>query len=155
MANPYHLPAAHFTFFSDTFYKVLFVERTHEVNYTILRATESTLIIYMSSLIFFHYFIGVLFSLLARTYVCAPCVHIGSCGIGVTPGCEPLCRCWDSNLGPLEEQPVLLTAEPYLQAPTPYFIAAKYMYYLLISGVSCSFFSDQISDESRYMESCS
>lgn len=75
MANPYHLPAAHFTFFSDAFYKVLFVEQTHEVNYTILRATESTLIIYMSSLIFFHYFIGVLFSLLARTYVCAPCVY--------------------------------------------------------------------------------
>jgi hypothetical protein len=30
-------------------------------------------------------------------------------------GCEPPCGCWDSNSGPLEEQSVLLTAEPSLQ----------------------------------------
>jgi hypothetical protein len=28
---------------------------------------------------------------------------------------EPPCGCWESNPGPLEEQPVLLTAEPSLQ----------------------------------------
>jgi hypothetical protein len=28
---------------------------------------------------------------------------------------EPLCGCWKLNLGPLEEQSVLLTAEPSLQ----------------------------------------
>jgi hypothetical protein len=27
-------------------------------------------------------------------------------------GCEPPCGCWDLNSGPLEEQSVLLTAEP-------------------------------------------
>jgi hypothetical protein len=41
----------------------------------------------------------------------------------VTDGCEPPCGCWDLNSGPLEEQSVLLTAEPSLQPrlslPTP------------------------------------
>jgi hypothetical protein len=32
----------------------------------------------------------------------------------ITDGCEPPCGCWKSNLGPLEEQSVLLTAEPCL-----------------------------------------
>ena len=30
-------------------------------------------------------------------------------------GCEPGCGCWELKLGPLEEQSVLLTAEPSLQ----------------------------------------
>jgi hypothetical protein len=33
----------------------------------------------------------------------------------VTDGCEPPCGCWELNSGPLEEQSVLLTAEPLLQ----------------------------------------
>ena len=33
-------------------------------------------------------------------------------GTGVTDGCEPLYGCWESNLGPLKEQPLLLTSEP-------------------------------------------
>ncbi|EEQ62519.1 LOW QUALITY PROTEIN: hypothetical protein CBFG_06231, partial [Clostridiales bacterium 1_7_47FAA] len=33
----------------------------------------------------------------------------------ITDGCEPLCGCRELNLGPLEEQSVLLTAEPSLQ----------------------------------------
>jgi hypothetical protein len=32
--------------------------------------------------------------------------------LGVTDDCEPPCGCWESNL---QEQPVLLTAEPSLQ----------------------------------------
>jgi hypothetical protein len=36
-------------------------------------------------------------------------------GTGVTDSCELLCRCWESNLGPLEEQPVLLVSEPSLR----------------------------------------
>jgi hypothetical protein len=35
----------------------------------------------------------------------------------ITDGCEPPCGCWDLNSGPLEEQSVLLTAEPCLQLP--------------------------------------
>jgi hypothetical protein len=33
----------------------------------------------------------------------------------VMDGCEPPCSCWDFNSEPLEEQSVLLTAEPFLQ----------------------------------------
>ena len=42
---------------------------------------------------------------------------IRSPGTGVTNSCELPCGCWDLNLGLLEEQPVLLTAEPSLQPP--------------------------------------
>ena len=33
----------------------------------------------------------------------------------ITDGCEPPCGCWELNSGPLEEQPLLLTAEQSLQ----------------------------------------
>jgi hypothetical protein len=33
----------------------------------------------------------------------------------ITDDCEPLCGCWELNLGPMEEQPVFLTAESSLQ----------------------------------------
>jgi hypothetical protein len=33
----------------------------------------------------------------------------------VMDGCEPSCDCWELNSGTLEEQSVLLTAEPSLQ----------------------------------------
>jgi hypothetical protein len=33
----------------------------------------------------------------------------------ITDGCEPPYGCWELNSGPLEEQSVLLTAEPSLQ----------------------------------------
>ena len=36
-------------------------------------------------------------------------------GTGVTNSCELSCGCWELNLGPLEEQSVLLTAESSLQ----------------------------------------
>ena len=31
----------------------------------------------------------------------------------ISDGCEPPCGCWELNSGPLEEQAMLLTAEPY------------------------------------------
>ena len=34
----------------------------------------------------------------------------------IIDGCEPLCSCWEMNSRPLEEQAVLLTAEPSLQS---------------------------------------
>ena len=40
---------------------------------------------------------------------------VGYPGTRVTDSCELLCRDWELSLGPLEEQPVLLTAEPSLQ----------------------------------------
>ena len=54
-------------------------------------------------------------------YKCRSCINrrlesgVGSPDIEVTDGCEPLCVSWDSNLGPLQEQPVLLIAELSLQ----------------------------------------
>jgi hypothetical protein len=58
-------------------------------------------------------------------YVCMYLFYVYECmslssdtpeeGIGsVTDGCEPPYSCWELNSGPLEEQPVLLTAEPSL-----------------------------------------
>ncbi|XP_076403139.1 uncharacterized protein LOC143267692 [Peromyscus maniculatus bairdii] len=37
----------------------------------------------------------------------------------ITDGCEPPCGSWELNSGPLEEQPVLSTAEPSLQPMGP------------------------------------
>lgn len=43
------------------------------------------------------------------------CVGVGSPGTKVTSRCEVPFGCWKLNPGPLEEQPVLLTAKPSLQ----------------------------------------
>jgi hypothetical protein len=40
---------------------------------------------------------------------------VRSPGTGVTNRCDLSCGCWELNLGHLEEQPVLLTIEPFLQ----------------------------------------
>jgi hypothetical protein len=37
---------------------------------------------------------------------------VGSPGTGVTDGCKPPCGFWELNVGPLQEQQVLFTAEP-------------------------------------------
>jgi hypothetical protein len=42
---------------------------------------------------------------------------IRSSGTGVKDGCEPLCGCWETNLGFLEEQPALLPVEPPPRPP--------------------------------------
>lgn len=39
---------------------------------------------------------------------------VGSPGTGIAGGYEAPCGCWEVNLSPLEQQPVLLTTEPYL-----------------------------------------
>jgi hypothetical protein len=44
----------------------------------------------------------------------------GTPGPGVTDSCELLCGLWELNPGPLEEQPVVLTAEPSLQSLKAY-----------------------------------
>jgi hypothetical protein len=53
-----------------------------------------------------------------------PCALLDACGslrkalgfleLKLTGGCELSCGCWEFNLGPLEEQPVLPTTEPSL-----------------------------------------
>lgn len=39
---------------------------------------------------------------------------VGSPGTGIAGGYEVPCGCWEVNLSPLEQQPVLLTTEPSL-----------------------------------------
>ena len=41
-------------------------------------------------------------------------VIVGMCWVG-------MCGCWELNLGPLEEKPVLLTTEPSLLTPRLFF----------------------------------
>ena len=48
--------------------------------------------------------------------VSMPAESVTSPGTGVTDGCEPPCMCWELNLGPLEEQSVLLTTKPSLHS---------------------------------------
>ena len=50
----------------------------------------------------------------------------------ITDGCEPLCGCLDFNLGPLEEQTMLLTTEPSLQLL--FFYCQKRATHLLTEG---------------------
>ena len=49
-----------------------------------------------------------------RLHVCMPAGQKRAPDL-ITDGCEPLCGCWESNSGPLEEQAVLLTTESSLQ----------------------------------------
>lgn len=51
-------------------------------------------------------------------YVCTTCVRCPWSpeeGVRSPYSCKPPCWCWESNMKPLEEQPVLLAAQPFLQ----------------------------------------
>ena len=54
----------------------------------------------------------------------------------ITSGCEPPCRCWDLNSGPLEEQSVLLPAEPSLQ-PKIFSNLFIYLFIYLFIALNC------------------
>ena len=49
-------------------------------------------------------------------YLQKPEEGTGSLGTGVKEDCQPQGERWKLNPGPLQEQPVLLTAEPSLQS---------------------------------------
>lgn len=51
--------------------------------------------------------------------------RVGSLGTGVVNSYERPCRCQESNLGPLEEQPVHITAKSSLQPPQEMFKKLK------------------------------
>jgi hypothetical protein len=57
-------------------------------------------------------------------HVCL-CEGVRSPGTGVRNNCELSCGCWELYPGPLEEQPVFLTAEPSLQPLNHFSIPAK------------------------------
>ena len=56
---------------------------------------------------------------------------------GVTGGCEPPCRCWEPNSGPLQEQQMLLTAKPSFQTQFC-FCLFFFLQIFLLSKVLCS-----------------
>jgi hypothetical protein len=58
-----------------------------------------------------------LFNIQCSTLYCLQ-THQKRASDPITEGCEPPCGCWELNSGPLEEESVLLTAEPSLQ-PLP------------------------------------
>jgi hypothetical protein len=58
--------------------------------------------------------LSLLFILCIRVHSCSLQKQQKSSSDPITDGCEPPCGCWELNSGPLEEQSVLLTAEPSL-----------------------------------------
>jgi hypothetical protein len=65
-----------------------------------------------------HFLIYDLFVYLYALVFCLDlclCEGVRSPGTGIIDNCELPCGCWELNPGPLEEQPVLSTAEPSLQ----------------------------------------
>jgi hypothetical protein len=76
------------------------------------------------SWLLFFFFNLFLFIFLFKKYLFISCMwvyyrclqtHQKRASDPITDGCEPPCGCWELNSGPLEEQSVLLTAEPSLQ----------------------------------------
>lgn len=55
-------------------------------------------------------------------------------GIAEVHSCAAHCRCWEPNLGPREEQLVLLTADSPLQPPCSVFLHLLIHYPLLLTG---------------------
>ncbi|EDL33388.1 mCG1045525, partial [Mus musculus] len=56
-----------------------------------------------------------LFIYCIQVHCCCLQTHQKRVSDPITDGCELPCGCWELNSGPLEEQSVLLTAEPFLQ----------------------------------------
>ena len=57
----------------------------------------------------------------------------------IMSGCEPPCGCWELNSEPLEEQLVLLTAEPSHQPPYCFLLTHKVQHAMLTFSKSVSF----------------
>lgn len=70
--------------------------------------------------------VGVLFACLLVHYVYDWCQVAGN---RVTDDCELVFRCWELNLGSLEEHPVLSTTEPSLQLHRSMVLSALSLYY--------------------------
>jgi hypothetical protein len=82
-------------------------------------ALRFTPYIFFLSFFLFFFFKIYLFISCSWEHCCYLQIHQKRASDLITDGCEPPCGCWELNSGPLEEQSVLLTAEPSLQ-PTPY-----------------------------------
>lgn len=80
------------------------------------------------NMIFFSFYFAskrVLSTCMSVCCVCFWCLmrpeeDVESPGTGIISSCKLLCGCWDLNLIPLEEQPMLLSAEPSLHPLNKY-----------------------------------
>ena len=79
-----------------------------------------------------------------QTFVCVYFVHMGTlseCSSALqdraSDSCELPCGCWELNLGPSEEQWVLLTTEPALQPPTLLFFQGFFCVAFLCGPGTC------------------
>jgi len=68
------------------------------------------------AVIAFFFFLNFLKDLFILVHCSCLQTHQKRASDPITDGCEPPCGCWYLNSGPLEEQSVLLTPEPSLQA---------------------------------------
>jgi hypothetical protein len=85
---------------------------------------------------FFFDFLKNSFTLVFCLLVC-PCEGVRSPGTGIIDSYVLTFGCWDLNLGPLEEQPVLLSAEPSLQ-PVFIYLFICYYYFILFYFIGFS-----------------
>lgn len=72
---------------------------------------------------------GVHPTLMSEYHMCTWClrkteVGTGSPGTGLPDGCDPLCGCLELNLDSLEEQLMLLTAEPIYKLKINYKVSS-------------------------------
>jgi hypothetical protein len=67
--------------------------------------------------------------------------------MSITDGCEAPCGCWELNSGPLEEQSVLLTAEPSLQPndANSFFCFLFLFVFVLVFCLFVCLFGDKVS----------
>lgn len=82
-------------------------------------SSMSWFVLVLSYLISFYNFSNFYFMC---TDVLSACMSVSD-DPGITDSCELPCGCWESNLGPLEEQSMLLTTEPSFQLQGPNFKA--------------------------------
>jgi hypothetical protein len=67
-----------------------------------------------------HFFFFFFFFFFKIYFLLYPQTHQKMASDLITGGWEPPCGCWDLNSVPLEEQSVLLPAEPSLQPREPF-----------------------------------
>ena len=62
----------------------------------------------------------------------------------IIDGCEPPCACWELNVGPLEEQLVLLTVEQSLYPLYRYLVGNKKDYLWILYIVFCKTITERV-----------
>jgi hypothetical protein len=71
---------------------------------------------------FFKCFLFIHFICISALSACIPACQKRPSDL-IIDGCEPPCGCWELISGPMEEQSVLLTAEPSLQPVFSFYLA--------------------------------